>query len=150
MASKNSYRQNYHPTISSKNPKNKRSFWITRSSAFPARAKNNVKNYHQRILITKTKGQLISKQNYWAITSQKKNEFVWNLNFDFKFHVFPSRQDRKTNLFVHFFLREVMAMSIWFRDQLTSIIKFGFFEKAPKFEKNLPLKIWRLLKILEL
>ena len=59
------------------------------------------------------------KQNCRAITSPRKrtNTFVfltwqlrntWNLKSKFKFQVFLGRQDRKTNLFVHF-LGEVMA-----------------------------------------
>ena len=66
----------------------------------------------------------ISKQNCWAVTSPKKgmDEFVflswrlgntWNLNFDFKFWVFPSHQDRKTNSFVCF-LGEVTAQQFCF------------------------------------
>ena len=64
------------------------------------------------------------KQNCWAITSTKKwtAEFVflswrlgntWNLNFDFKFQIFPSRQDRKKNSFFHF-LREVTVRQFCF------------------------------------
>ena len=38
---------------------------------------------------------------------------AWNLNFDFKFQVFLSRQDRKTNSFVRF-LGEVTARQFFF------------------------------------
>ena len=73
---------------------------------------------------TVVKGQYISKQNCWAITFQNKqtNEFVFrswqlrntcNLNFDLKFQVFRTRQDRKTNLLVHF-LGEVTAQPFCF------------------------------------
>ena len=62
-------------------------------------------------------------------TSPKKqmNEFVflswwlrntWSLNLDFKFQVFLSHQDRKTNSFVCF-LGEVTAQQIFFQDLLT-------------------------------
>ena len=63
--------------------------------------------------IEKGKGQLISKEIYGLPTSSKKqtNKFVflswrlgntWNLKSIFQFQVIPSRQDRKTNLFVRF------------------------------------------------
>ena len=59
------------------------------------------------------KGQYISKQNWWAVTSPKEqmNEFVflswrlrntWKLNFDFKFQAFSSRQDTKKNRLFNF------------------------------------------------
>ena len=66
---------------------------------------------------TYSKGQLISKPK------KETNEFVllsWqlrntlNLNFYFKFQVFPSRQDRKTNSLVHF-LGEVTAWQFCFK-----------------------------------
>ena len=70
------------------------------------------------------KGQLILKAIYGLLTSPKKrtNESVflswrlgntWNLNFDFKFQVLPSRQDRKTSSLVHF-LGEVKARQFCF------------------------------------
>ena len=60
-----------------------------------------------------SKGQYISKQNCRAVTSPKKrtNEFVflswrlgntWNLKSKFKFQIFPSSQNRKTNAFICF------------------------------------------------
>ena len=74
-------------------------------------------------------GQQISKQNCRTITSPKKqmNKFVflswwlwntWNLNFDFKFQVFPSGQDRKTYSSVCF-LGEFTAQQFCFQDLLT-------------------------------
>ena len=42
-----------------------------------------------------------------------KFDCTWNLNFDFKFQVFPSRQDRKTNSFVRF-LGEAIAQQFCF------------------------------------
>ena len=64
-------------------------------------------------------------QNWRAITSTKKwmDQFVflswrlgntWNLNFEFKFQVIQSCQDRKPNLFVRF-LGEVMAQQFCFK-----------------------------------
>ena len=45
--------------------------------------------------------QQISNQNCQAGTSPEKQMdkvvFLFNLNLDFKFQVFPDRQDRKTN-----------------------------------------------------
>ena len=69
------------------------------------------------------------KKNCRAVASPKKqtDEYVflswwlkntWKLNFDFKFQVFPSRQDRKTNSFVCF-LREAFGSTILFWDLLT-------------------------------
>ena len=61
--------------------------------------------FHEKF-ISLSKGQWILKQNWQSVTSPKKwtNELVflswrlgntWNLNFDFKFQVFPCHQDRK-------------------------------------------------------
>ena len=78
-----------------------------------------------------TKGQLISKcpktklsscnfcqkinqRIFFSILTTRKYVGTWNLNFDFKFQVFPSRQDRKTNSSVHF-LGEIMAWQFFFK-----------------------------------
>ena len=71
-----------------------------------------------------SKGQYILKQNCRAVTSpRKRTNLVFlssrlgntcNLNFDFKFQVLPSCQDKKTNSFVRF-LGEVMTRQFCFK-----------------------------------
>ena len=49
----------------------------------------------------------------FSILTTQKYVHTWNLKSKFKFQVFPSRQDRKTNLFICF-LGEVMARQFCF------------------------------------
>ena len=95
-------------------------------------------------LFPPVKGQLISTAIYGLLTSPKKwtNEFVfypdnsgntWNLNFDFKFQVFPSRQDRKIDSFVCF-LGEVTAWQFCF-EIYWPLSGDSFFILSAKFDK---------------
>ena len=49
---------------------------------------------------------------------------TWNLNFDFKFQVFPSHKDRKTNSLICF-LGEVMARQFCFNIYLPLFLHVG-------------------------
>ena len=90
-------------------------------------------------ILSLLKVDLETKLSRWNF-SQKMNERICfsilmtrkylKLNFDFKFQVFPSRQDRKTNLFVCFWekftTRQFCFVKIKFRwkDLLNKIIKW--------------------------
>ena len=45
---------------------------------------------------------IVYSLTFWPQAPSGPIPSTWNLNFDFKFQVFPSRQDRKINLFIWF------------------------------------------------
>ena len=83
------------------------------------------------------------KKNCRAITSPKKqtDEFVflswrlrntWNLKSKFKFQVFPSHQDRKTNSFVCFW-EKLRLNNFWFKIYWPLEDIFREFANVPKW-----------------
>ena len=68
---------------------------------------------------------------FYLINASGNSLTLCNLNFDSKFQVFPSHQDRKKSL--HLFCGRSYGSKIWFRDLLTFIRFLQLLKKTLSF-----------------